>query len=146
MLRKDTEGFQTAVDKDWRRRPINDSGQVRYDGGDFTLILVPGRDSVADNGGDPLAYQRDKERELRPFRDSSWSSASGLRRVDVGRQAMAEGQYTWQDSSGRSVYVRNLAMIIGGRYHIVQVIGPDGQRDKVSEIYQQAISTYRMTG
>nr|WSZ97922.1 serine/threonine protein kinase [Streptomyces sp. NBC_00857] len=146
VLRKDTEGFQTAVDKDWRRRPINDSGQVRYDGGDFTLILVPGRDSVADNGGDPLAYQRDKERELRPFRDSSWSSASGLRRVDVGRQAMAEGQYTWQDSSGRSVYVRNLAMIIGGRYHIVQVIGPDGQRDKVSEIYQQAISTYRMTG
>ncbi|MFJ1745612.1 serine/threonine protein kinase [Streptomyces sp. NPDC088116] len=146
VLRKDTEGFQTAVDKDWRRRPINDSGQVRYEGGDFTLIVVPGRDSVADNGGDPLAYQRDKERELQPFRDSSWSSASGLRRVDVGRQAMAEGQYTWQDSNGRSVYVRNLAMIIDGRYHVVQVIGPDGQRDKVSEIYQQAITAYRMTG
>ncbi|MFJ8001995.1 protein kinase [Streptomyces sp. NPDC096310] len=145
-LRDDTEGFSTAVDKDWQRRPINDSGQVRYVGGDFTLIVVPGRDSVADNGDDPLVYQRDKERELQPFRDSSWSSATGLRRIDVGRQAMAEGQYTWQDSSGRQVYVRNLAMIIEGRYHIVQVIGPDDQRDKVSEIYQQATGAYRVTG
>ncbi|MEV7865178.1 protein kinase [Streptomyces sp. NPDC088124] len=145
-LRDDTEGFRTAVDKDWQRRSINDSGQVRYVGGDFTLIVVPGRDSVADNGDDPLAYQRDKERELQPFRDSSWSSATGLRRIDVGSQAMAEGQYTWQDSSGRQVYVRNLAMIVDGRYHIVQVIGPDDQRDKVSEIYQQATNTYRVTG
>ncbi|MFE2036413.1 serine/threonine protein kinase [Streptomyces scopuliridis] len=145
-LRTDPEGFRVAVDKDWQRRPINDSGQVRYVGGDFTLIVVPGRDSVAENGGDPIAYQRDKERELQPFRDSSWSSASGVRRIDVGRQAMAEGQYTWQDSSGRGVFVRNLAMIVDGRYHIIQVIGPDGQRDKVNEIYQQATGAYRVTG
>ncbi|WP_326810879.1 serine/threonine protein kinase [Streptomyces scopuliridis] len=145
-LRTDSEGFRIAVDKGWQRRPINDSGQVRYVGGDFTLIVVPGRDSVAENGGDPIAYQRDKERELQPFRDSSWSSASGVRRIDVGRQAMAEGQYTWQDSSGRDVFVRNLAMIVDGRYHIIQVIGPDGQRDKVDEIYQQATGAYRVTG
>ncbi|MEU3187092.1 serine/threonine protein kinase [Streptomyces sp. NPDC006923] len=145
-LRQDTEGFRIAVDKDWQRRPINDSGQVRYVGGDFTLIVVPGRDTVADNGADPMEYQRGRERELQPFRDSSWSTASGLRRIDVGRQAMAEGQFTWQDSSGREVYVRNLAMIIDGRYHIIQVIGPDSQRDKVSEIYQQASDAYRFTG
>ncbi|MEV4971408.1 serine/threonine protein kinase [Streptomyces scopuliridis] len=145
-LRTDSEGFRVAVDKSWQRRPINDSGQVRYVGGDFTLIVVPGRDSVAENGGDPIAYQRDKERELQPFRDSSWSTASGVRRIDVGRQAMAEGQYTWQDSSGRDVFVRNLAMIVDGRYHIIQVIGPDGQRDKVNEIYQQATGAYRVTG
>ncbi|MFD3912085.1 serine/threonine protein kinase [Streptomyces sp. NPDC058603] len=144
-LRTDPEGFRIAVDKRWQRRPINDSGQVRYVGGDFTLIAVPGRDSVAENGGDPVAYQRDKERELQPFRDSSWSSASGVRRIDVGRQAMAEGQYTWTDSSERPVFVRNLAMIIDGRYHVIQVIGPDGQRDKVDEIYQQAIKAYRVT-
>ena len=123
--------------------PINDSGQVRYVRGDFTLIVVPGRDTVADNGADPMEYQRDKERELQPFRDSSWSTASGLRRIDVGQQAMAEGQFTWQDSSGREVYVRNLAVIIEGRYHVIQVIGPDGQRDQVSEIYQQATAAYR---
>ncbi|MFE4535026.1 serine/threonine protein kinase [Streptomyces scopuliridis] len=146
VLRTDSEGFRVAVDKSWQRRPINDSGQVRYVGGDFTLIVVPGRDSVAENGGDPIAYQRDKERELQPFRDSSWSTASGVRRIDVGRQAMAEGQYTWQDSSGRDVFVRNLAMIVDGRYHIIQVIGPDGQRDKVNEIYQQATGAYRVTG
>ncbi|WP_019888843.1 protein kinase [Streptomyces purpureus] len=145
ILRKDTEGFQTAVGKDWRRSPINDAGQVRYNAGEFTLIVVPGRDTVQTDGADPMAYQRTKERELQPWRDSSWSSASGLRRIDVGQQAMAEGQFTWQDSSGREVFVRNLAMIVAGRYHVVQVIGPEGQRDKVSEIYQQATQHYRVT-
>ena len=50
---------------------------------------------------------------------------------------MAEGQFTWHDSNGRQVYVRNLAMIINGRYHVVQVIGPEAQRDKVTEIYHR---------
>ncbi|MFF3401823.1 protein kinase [Streptomyces sp. NPDC002659] len=144
-LRKDPEGFQIAVDKSWQRRPINDVGQVRYTDGNFTLIVVPGRDTVKANGDDPLTYQRDKERELQPWRDSSWAGASGLRRIEVGQQVMAEGQFTWQDSNGREVYVRNLALVIGGAYHVVQVIGPEDQRDKVTEIYQEATKAYRTT-
>lgn len=58
---------------------------------------------------------------------------------------MAEGQFTWQESSGRQVYVRNQVRIVDGRYHIVQVIGPENERDKVSDIYTQAISSYRAT-
>ncbi|WP_345039277.1 protein kinase [Streptomyces sannanensis] len=143
-LRKDPEGFEIAIDKDWSRRPVNDAGQVRYLGGDFELVVVPGRDTVKANGPDPMVYQRDKERELQPFRDSTWSTATGLRRIDVGQRAMAEGQFTWQDSSGREVYVRNLAMIVDGRYHVVQVIGPEAQRDRVTEIYEQTSATYRV--
>lgn len=145
VLRKDGEGFEVGVPKGWQRSPANTERQVHYGSDGFTLLIVPGRDTVKANGSDPLGYQRDKEPELKPFRDSSWSSASGLRRIDVGRQAMAEGQFTWQDSSGREVYVRNLAMIVKGRYHILQVIGPESQRDKVSDIYQQAIASYRVT-
>ncbi|MFF8598579.1 protein kinase [Streptomyces sp. NPDC015232] len=144
-LRKDPEGFQVGVPRGWRRSPVNDAGQVRFGNGDFTLIVVPGRDSVAANGTDPLAYQRTRERELQPWRDSSWSSAANLRRVDIGRQSMAVGQFTWQDSTGREVFVRNLALIEGGSYHIVQVIGPENERDKVSEIYDQAVRAYRAT-
>ncbi|WLQ41203.1 protein kinase [Streptomyces laculatispora] len=145
VLRKDDEGFEVGVPKGWQRSPANTDRQIRYGSDGFTLLIVPGRDTVKANGADPLDYQRDKETELKPFRDSSWSSASGLRRIDVGRQAMAEGQFTWQDGSGREVYVRNLAMIVAGRYHILQVIGPEDQRDKVSDIYQQAIASYRVT-
>ncbi|MEU3372539.1 protein kinase [Streptomyces sp. NPDC006660] len=145
VVRDDPEGFRIGVDASWQRQPMNDAGQVRYVGGDFTLVVVPGRDSVRDGGADPLAYQADKERELQPFRDSSWSTSTGLRRIDVGQQSMAEGQFTWQDSTGRQVYVRNLAMIINGRYHVVQVIGPESQRDKVTEIYGQATRAYRAT-
>ncbi|HET6858114.1 MAG TPA: protein kinase [Streptomyces sp.] len=145
-LRKDPEGFQIAVDKDWRRRPVNDAGQVRYQGGDFELLVVPGRDTVKDGGSDPMDYQLKEERELQAVRDSSWATSSGLRRIDVGKQAMAEGQFTWKDSSGRDVYVRNLAIIVGDRYHVVQVIGPEAQRDEITEIYEQASESYRVTG
>ncbi|NUK09884.1 serine/threonine protein kinase, partial [Streptomyces lunaelactis] len=145
VLSKDPEGFQIVVDGTWQRRPINDIGQVRYTDGDFTLIVVPGRDTVKANGNDPLVYQRDKERELQPWRDSSWAGATGLRRIDVGQQATAEGQFTWQDSGGREVYVRNLALIVGGSYHVIQVIGPEDQRDKVTEVYREATTRYRAT-
>ncbi|MFJ7064444.1 protein kinase [Streptomyces sp. NPDC101115] len=144
-LRRDPEGFQVGVPRGWRRSPINDAGQVRFTGGDFTLIVVPGRDTVQANGSDPLAYQRSKERELQPWRDSSWSGASDLRQVVIGQRTMAVGQFTWQDSTGREVFVRNLALIEGDRYHVVQVIGPENERDKVSQIYDQAVKAYRVT-
>ncbi|MFE7132220.1 protein kinase [Streptomyces sp. NPDC057638] len=144
-LRKDPEGFQIGVPEGWERRPINDIGQVRYGNGDFTLIVVPGRDSARESGGDPLAYQRDKQRELQPYRDSSWAVANGLRRIEIGRRVMAEGQFSWEDTTGRQVFVRNLVMVLGGRYHVVQVIGPDEQRDKVMAAYRVAADAYRTT-
>ncbi|WP_407552071.1 protein kinase [Streptomyces sp. Pv4-95] len=142
-VRSDPEGFQVAVRKGWERRGENDRGQVRYVGGDYELVVVPGRDTTARFGTDPMAYQQDKEAELAPYRDSSWSSASGLRRIDVGRTAMAEGTFTWRDSSGREVYVRNLAMIHEGRYHLVLLIGPDNERREVDHLYDQATDAYR---
>ncbi|MFE7109462.1 protein kinase [Streptomyces sp. NPDC057575] len=144
-LRKDKEGFEVGVLKGWQRSPANADRQIRYGSDGFSLLIVPGRDTVKANGDDPLAYQAGKELELQPFRDSSWSGSSGLRRIDVGRQAMAEGQFTWQDASGREVYARNLVMIVEGRYHVIQVIGPENRRDKVSDIYEQAIASYRVT-
>ncbi|WP_329028486.1 protein kinase [Streptomyces sp. NBC_01423] len=145
-LRKDAEGFEVGLPKGWQRSPANAERQVRYGSDGFSVLIVPGRDTAKANGSDPLDYQRDKEPELKPFRDSSWSTASGLRRTDVGRQAMAEGQFTWQDANGREVYVRNLVMLVGGRYHILQVIGPEDERDRITEIYQQASLSYRVTG
>ncbi|MFF7846793.1 serine/threonine protein kinase [Streptomyces sp. NPDC007910] len=142
-LRQDPEGFRIGVPNGWRRSPVNDSGQVRYTGGGFTMIVVPGRDSVRDNGSDPLAYQNDRERELEPWRASSWSGAERTLRVDIGSTATATGSYWWLDGTGREVFVRNLALIDGGRYHVVQVIGPYTERDKVSEIYDEATKAFR---
>ncbi|MFE5791808.1 protein kinase [Streptomyces sp. NPDC056503] len=143
VLREDPEGFRIGVPRDWRRSPVNAAGQVRYTGGDFTMIVVPGRDSVRDNGSDPLEYQSTKERELEPYRQSSWAELVKSRRVDIGRTPTAEGHYTWYDGAGRKVFVRNLALIDGGRYHVVQVIGPDSDRDKVSEVYEEAVKGFR---
>ncbi|MEV8587851.1 protein kinase [Streptomyces sp. NPDC051180] len=142
-VRQDPEGFRIGVPNGWRRSPINDAGQVRYTNGDFTMIVVPGRDSVRDNGGDPLEYQSSRERELEPWRASSWSGAERTRRVDIGRTATATGSYWWLDGSGREVFVRNLALIDGGRYHVVQVIGPYTERDKVSAIHEEATRAFR---
>ncbi|MFG2603771.1 protein kinase [Streptomyces sp. NPDC048514] len=145
-LRKDPDGFRVAVAKGWDRTPRNGSGQVVYAHGNFELIVVPGRDSASTYGGDPMAYQRDKERELQPYRDSSWATATGLKTIEVGGRTMAEGQFTWTDGHGRDLFVRNTAILLNGRYHIVQVRGPEAERDEVTRLYEQAAATYGYTG
>ncbi|MEU7071062.1 protein kinase [Streptomyces narbonensis] len=142
-LRQDPEGFRIGVPNGWRRSPINDAGQVRYTGGDFTMIVVPGRDSVSDNGSDPLEYQNSKERELDPVRATSWGVVEEARRVTIGTTVTATGSYSWPDSTGRMVFVRNFAVIDGGRYHVVQVIGPKNERAKVSEVFDEATKGFR---
>ena len=145
-LRKDPEGFELAVATGWDRQPKNARGQVIYYQGNFELIVVPGRDSTKDFSGDPMTYQRESEPELQPFRDSTWATSSGMRRVEVGGKTMAEGQFTWTDGEGKELYVRNLTILDGGRYHVVQLRGPESERDQVTRLYEQASATYRTTG
>ncbi|WP_426531933.1 protein kinase [Streptomyces sp. UG1] len=145
-LRKDDAGFQVAVANGWNRTPKNGSGQVVYSHGDFDLIVVPGRDTTDRYGSDPMVYQREHERELQPYRDSSWASSGGLKTIRVGERVMAEGQFTWTDDQGRELFVRNLAILIGGRYHVVQLRGPDAERDEVTRLFEQASATYQVTG
>ncbi|MFJ8507170.1 protein kinase [Streptomyces avermitilis] len=145
-LRKDPEGFRVAVATGWDRTPKNGRGRIVYSHGDFELIVVPGRDSTAGHGSDPLTYQRETESELQPFRDSTWATSSGMRRIEVGGRTMAEGQFTWTDGQGRELFVRNLAILVGGRYHVVQVRGPEAERDEVTRLYEQASQTYQVTG
>ncbi|MFJ2056243.1 protein kinase [Streptomyces sp. NPDC087908] len=142
-LRQDPEGFRIGVPNGWRRSPLNDAGQVRYTSGDFTMIVVPGRDTVSANGSDPLEYQSSRERELEPARSSSWGEVQETRLVTIGTTVTATGSYLWPDSTGRMVFVRNLAMIHDGRYHVVQVIGPKNDRSKISEIFDEATKGFR---
>ncbi|MER5829787.1 protein kinase [Streptomyces sp. NPDC002130] len=144
-LRKDPAGFQVAVAKGWDRAARSGSGQVVYTKGDFELVVVPGRDSAAEHGRDPMAYQREKEPELQPYRDSSWATSTGLKTIEVGGRTMAEGQFTWTGGDGGELYVRNLAMLVEGRYHVVQVRGPESERDEVTRLYEQAAATYKAT-
>ncbi|NEB10913.1 serine/threonine protein kinase, partial [Streptomyces coelicoflavus] len=143
-LRKDPEGFRVAVAEGWNRTPRNGSGQVVYGKGDFELLVVPGRDRASEFGDDPMAYQRDSEPELASYRASSWATSSGLKTIEVGGRTMAEGQFTWSGADGE-LYVRNVAMLIDGRYHVVQVRGPEAERDEVSRLFEQASATYQYT-
>ncbi|MGW7281009.1 protein kinase [Streptomyces sp. NPDC054844] len=144
-LRKDPEGFHVAVAEGWNRTPRNGSGQVVYAKGDLELLVVPGRDRAAEFGDDPMVYQRDSEPELEPYRASSWATSSGLKTIEVGGRAMAEGQFTWTGAGGGELYVRNVAILIDGRYHVVQVRGPSAERDEVSRLFEQASATYQYT-
>ncbi|MCF1599809.1 protein kinase [Streptomyces muensis] len=145
-LRKDEAGFRIAVANGWNRTPENGRGQVVYSHGDFDLIVVAGRDTADRYGSDPMVYQREHEGELQPYRDSSWASSGGLKTIQVGERVMAEGQFTWTDDQGRELFVRNVAMLIDGRYHVVQVRGPEAERDEVTRLFEQASATYQVTG
>ncbi|MFJ3233344.1 protein kinase [Streptomyces sp. NPDC086787] len=146
VLRDDPEGFRIAVAKDWHRTPRNGLGQVVYGNGDFELIVVPGRDRASKYGSDPMVYQQDKESELQPYRASTWTTGTGFKTIEVGGRHMAEGQFTWTDAQGRDLYVRNLAILVDGRYHVVQVRGPEAERDEVTRLYEQASATYTYAG
>ncbi|MER7056050.1 serine/threonine protein kinase, partial [Streptomyces sp. NPDC000351] len=145
-LRKDAEGFSVAVAEGWDRTPRNGSGQVVYAKGDFELIVVPGRDRASEFGDDPMVYQRDSEPELESYRASSWATSSGLKTIEVGGRTMAEGQFTWTAADGGELYVRNVATLIDGRYHVVQMRGPEAEREEVTRLFEQASTTYQYTG
>ncbi|CAG7600188.1 protein tyrosine kinase [Actinacidiphila bryophytorum] len=143
-LRTDPEGFTVAVHTGWQRAAKNSKGQVRYTGSDLTMTVVPGRDKATGDADDPLAYQL-VEPELADFRASSWSSAAGLTVITVQGHPAAEGEYTWRDANGSSVYARNLAIQIAGRYHVILIAGPDAQRAAVQRAFDKVLSTYTVT-
>jgi len=145
-LRTDPEGFTVAVPTGWTRHGKNSKGQVIYTGGGLQLIIVPGRDSVADFGSDPIAYQSDGEAELDAFHSSDWSSAFGVRSLDLNGVSAAEGEYTYRESSGREVYAANLAMLRGGKYHVVMIIGPTSQTSDIKRDFDKAAETYSTSG
>ncbi|MGW1777847.1 caspase family protein [Streptomyces sp. NPDC002143] len=135
--------FGIQVPAGWQRHAKNGDGQYTYTkGDDYTLIVVPGRDTTAMGSDDPVTYQNDVEAELAVYRDSEWSTATGRRRIDIGDRAMAEGNFTWQTADGREIYAENLVLLIGDRYHVVLTMGPEDTRDVVSRVQDQAGVTY----
>ena len=136
--------FTIEVPAGWQRRGRGAQGQYRYLGpGGVELVVVPGRDSVAKYGGDPMKYQRDGERELAPFRTSPWASSTGLRAVGTGPGSFAEGRFTWQEEGGREVFVRNRALRDTAVYHVVLVSGPSDRSEEVGRVYEAACRSYR---
>ncbi|MFD8980273.1 serine/threonine protein kinase [Streptomyces sp. NPDC059564] len=144
-VERDPEHFTVAVPQGWTRRSINEAGQVRYTQGAFTLTVVPGRDRVEGNP-DPKAYQQDKEPELSPYRNSTWSEAGDVKSTTVGGQLRVTGRYTWIDSTGRSVLARNFVVALGGSYHVVLVTGPKDEEDKVTDVFEKATASYQAGG
>ncbi|MFD5328504.1 protein kinase [Streptomyces sp. NPDC127092] len=136
-------GFQAEVPAAWSAAHRNAQGQYRYTQGDLELVIVPGRDTTARFSDKPIVYQEDLEPELAPWRASSWSSASGMRVIEVGATQYATGDFTWADDRGRELFVRNAAVLIAGSYHLVIVIGPESRRDEVGKVHDHVLGTYR---
>ncbi|MEW5625216.1 protein kinase [Streptomyces hydrogenans] len=139
------DGFRAEVPADWEAQPRNAQGQFRYSQGDIEVVLVPGRDTAARTSASPVTYQREHEPELASFRTSTWSTATGLALVEVGSRRYAHGSFTWVDDRGRELFVRNAALLVDGRYHLVLVIGPEARREEVEKRHAQVFSTYRAT-
>ncbi|WP_327392737.1 hypothetical protein OG533_23120 [Streptomyces sp. NBC_01186] len=142
---RDPAGFEIAVPQKWDRRSANARGQVRYNGGEVEMVLAHGRDTTKKYGKDPMAYQSEHEPELAAYRAADWASTGGLRRIDVGSTAMAEGTFKWREQGGRKVYARNRAMILDGRYHVLLVIGSESHKKEIDRHFEAVADTYRVT-
>ncbi|MBY8883863.1 protein tyrosine kinase [Streptomyces sp. PTM05] len=144
-LRKDPAGFTVAVPDGWTRSTGPDDETV-YASNDATyrLVVADGRDTVASYGSDPLTYENQKEPELSDFRASSWASSSDVKNVQLTGAPAAEGTFTWRDpDSGEQLYARNLAVLNGGAYDVVLVIGPDDQQASVDADFTAAAGSFR---
>ncbi|WP_393058328.1 serine/threonine-protein kinase [Streptomyces sp. LN549] len=134
--------FELRVPADYERRPKNSNAQYVYTNGRFKIIVTGGRDGAAQSSDDPMTYQRDKEFELEPFRDSMWATSSGLRTTRVAGHSAAEGAFTWTTADGEDVYVHNTAVLVAGHFHVILVMGPESQREAVKKLQAQVIGTY----
>jgi serine/threonine protein kinase len=138
-----TGEFSVQVPSGSIRHDKNADGQYRYTHEDgYELIVVPGRDRAETSSDNPVDYMREYEPELQPFRDSTWATSTGIRLIETQSRTFAEGQFTWETADARAVYVRNMALLVDGRYHVVAVLGPEDQRETVSRIYDQVVITY----
>ncbi|MFF1712203.1 protein kinase [Streptomyces sp. NPDC058268] len=138
----DPAGFQITVGAGWKRHPEPAQSRVRLTRDGLTLIVVPGRGST-DDYPDPLDYQK-AEPELATYRADPDGTAKGVRHIEIGAdQSLAEGHYTYTDATGALLYACNQAAIINGRYHVIYVQGPAAQHERVTEVFNQAITTYR---
>ncbi|MFJ8128394.1 hypothetical protein [Streptomyces hydrogenans] len=63
----------------------------------------------------------------------------------MGGRRYAHGSFTWVDDQGRELFVRNAALLVDGRYHLVLVIGPEPRSEAVEKRHAQVFSTYRAT-
>ena len=144
-VQDDPAGFQIAVPRGWARGQTSD-GQVRFRKGGLELMVVPGRDGADKFGSDPREYQLSDQPELADYRKTTgWKTSSGVRTITVGETAMAEGEFGWE-SGGKQMVVRNRAMLLGDKYHVVLVKGPQSSREEIDERFTAVVDTYRSTG
>ncbi|MBU7596840.1 serine/threonine protein kinase [Streptomyces sp. P38-E01] len=144
-VQDDPAGFRIAVPQGWARGQTSD-GLVRFRKGAMELVVVPGRDSADRFGSDPRNYQLSDQPELADYRDATgWKTSSGVRTITVGDTAMAEGEFGWE-AGGKQTVVRNRAMLLGGKYHVVLVKGPQSSREEVDEHFTAVVDTYRAGG
>ncbi|RMI27411.1 hypothetical protein EBN88_29610, partial [Streptomyces triticirhizae] len=140
----DAAGFALAVPADWQRTE-GEQGRIVYSDGEVEILVVPGRDSVADFGDTPMEYQLTEQPELADFRAYQFRDQTGLIETRVGEVQMAEGVFGWRDGD-RDVVAFNRVLLIAGDYHVVQVLGPEDLRDRVADIYDVTAESYRRAG
>ncbi|MET7637554.1 protein kinase [Streptomyces sp. NPDC005438] len=145
QTRRDPSGFQIAVPQGWQKKGKNSRGQVRFLGDGLELTVVPGRDSAKRFGQVPADYQREKEPELADFRSADWAETGKQREITVGSTPMAQGAFSWGNGALRS-YLRNRAVLIDGRYHLVIVRGELSDRKRIDERFDALVDTYQYTG
>ncbi|HWU05674.1 MAG TPA: hypothetical protein VN520_04625 [Streptomyces sp.] len=137
------DGFQVAVPDGWSLRKGSAAGTVSYGQHGFALTIAPGRDRLR-GGEDLLAFQA-REPELAAFRADPGRRAERVQLTTIGTgPPTAQGDYWWTNASGIPLFARNRAVVINDRVHLLLVSGPSTSEERVSEVYEHAVATYRV--
>ncbi|WNI19950.1 serine/threonine-protein kinase [Actinacidiphila sp. ITFR-21] len=136
--------FAIEIPGGWRLQSTNSTQKFVFTRGAYQVVVTAGRDSTGSHGNDPVDYQN-REPELAAYRNSDWSQSNDMEEIrDYGRKG-AQGTYTWKDAKGIGIYAKNIVLLIGTRFHVILVMGPDTEtgRDLVSRVAIHALRTYQ---
>lgn len=143
---EDPAGFRLSLHDDLEPKGTTPEGQVWFDDGDdVSMIVAPGLDTVQDMGDDIAEYQSEEEPELQDYRDAKWSAVFGVDDLTINGSKAIKGEFSWRDEDNVEFYARNLVILHDGKYHVVLVKGPKRDRAAVSQFFERAAGSYRVT-
>lgn len=146
VYRDPDAGFQLLLHNDLRPKGTTPDGQVWFeDDDDVDMIVAPGLDTVERVGEDLEKYQRLEEPELQEYRDGKWTAVFGVDELDLNGSPAIKGEFSWRDEKNVEFYARNLVILHDGKYHVVLVKGPKRDRSVISQFFEKAAGSYRVT-
>jgi hypothetical protein len=69
----------------------------------------------------------------------------GVEQLVINGQRAVTGEFRWRDEENIQYFARNLVILQDGAYHVILVRGPKRDSAMISQYFEKAAGSYRVT-